>query len=153
MKKSLLFIFALSILAGVAFWAYRVNYTTQDSMDRVASLHDQIAREREALAVLRAEWAYLNAPDRLRRLVEAHFDQLGLIPLTPAHFETSEKIAYPPHRITVIADGVEYVVAVLDHVKLGVPLPTPRPGDEAPVEALLATRPETTDVAAAEAVE
>lgn len=128
MKRSLLFVFALTILSGVAFWAYRVNYTTQDSMDRVAALHAQIAREREMLAILRAEWAHLNAPDRLRRLAEAHFDLLGLIPLSPAHFENPEKIAYPPHRVTVVADGVEYTVAILDYIKLGVPMPLPRPG-------------------------
>lgn len=148
MKKSLLFVCALAMLAGVAFWAYRVNYTTQDSMNRVASLHAQIAREREALSVLRAEWAYLNAPDRLRRLADAHFEELGLIPISPAHFESPEKIAYPPHRITVVADGIEYTVSILDHVKLGVPLPAPRPGDETAIE----IQPDDEVVTVAEAV-
>lgn len=130
MKKTLLFLFALAIVSGVAFWAYRVNYATQDAMSRVAALHAEIAREREALAVLRAEWAYLNAPDRLRRLADAHFDELGLIPIAPGHFEDPAKIAFPPRRITVVADGVEHIVSILDHEKLGVPAPTPRPGDE-----------------------
>jgi hypothetical protein len=62
MKRGLLFISALTILGGVAFWAYRVDYTLQRKESRVAALHRQIAQERDALAVLRAERDYLNAP-------------------------------------------------------------------------------------------
>ena len=43
-----------------ATWAYRVNYATQEAMGRLADLRQDIADEREAIAVLEAEWAYLN---------------------------------------------------------------------------------------------
>ena len=43
-----------------------------------ADLRAEIADEREALAVLNAEWAYLNRPDRLRDLADLNGDRLGL---------------------------------------------------------------------------
>ena len=61
-----------------ATWAYRVNYATQEAMGRLADLRQEIAAEREAIAVLNAEWAYLNRPDRLRALVAANAAALGL---------------------------------------------------------------------------
>jgi hypothetical protein len=87
-------------LAGLvvlcATWAYRVNYATQEAMNRVADLEAEIVREREALAVLEAEWAYLNRPDRLRQLALAHSALLGLEELTPDQFGEAAMVAYPP---------------------------------------------------------
>ena len=72
----------LSIIA-IAAWTYNVNYNTRTTLDRVGELRSKIAREREALQVLRVEWAYLNAPARLERLVAAHNDKLKLVPMVP----------------------------------------------------------------------
>ena len=89
-----------SVLAAVAvialaFWAYRENYATKAVLDDVARLEAAIAKEREALSVLRAEWAYLNRPDRLRDLVELNFDRLGLLPLLPEQFGLVAEVAFP----------------------------------------------------------
>ena len=70
--KLVLYLSAAVLVVVCATWAYRVNYATQEAMDRVADLRSEIAGEREALAVLNAEWAYLNRPDRLSALVSAH---------------------------------------------------------------------------------
>ena len=83
-----------------ATWAYRVNYATQEAMNRVADREAEIAREREALAVLRAEWAYLNRPDRLRALVDANAEALGLVPLDPAQFAEAAMVPFPPEPET-----------------------------------------------------
>lgn len=94
--RSLLYVMALGLVATVAVWAYRVNYETLNALDRVSDLHSQIAREREAIAVLRAEWAYLNAPDRLARLSLMHDAELGLAPMGPDHFAETQMVAFPP---------------------------------------------------------
>ncbi len=90
-------LYALSFLAvmGLAFWAYRENYATQKSLRHVEELQAEIATLREALAVQRAEWAYLNRPDRLRELSTINFDRLGLFPLEPTQFGQIGLVSYP----------------------------------------------------------
>jgi hypothetical protein len=91
------FIYVLSALAvlALAFWAYRENYATQATLRDVRSLQNDIASLRDALSVQRAEWAYLNRPDRLRELATINFDRLGLLPLQPEQFGHPQDVAYP----------------------------------------------------------
>lgn len=84
----------LSVIA-LGFWAYRENYATQASLKNVQLLQRQIADLREALAVQRAEWAYLNRPTRLRELATANYDRLGLLPMEPTQFGNPGQISYP----------------------------------------------------------
>ncbi|MEM9013212.1 MAG: cell division protein FtsL [Pseudomonadota bacterium] len=99
--KAFLHLLALGIVLAFAFWAYQVNYDARAAMRRVDSLNVQVAAEREAIAVLKAEWAYLNRPERLAALVKAHEAQLGLIPLDPEHFADAAAIAYPRRGFAV----------------------------------------------------
>jgi hypothetical protein len=94
--KALLSILAALAVMGLAFWAYRENYATQAALDEVEQLEREIGNAREALSVLRAEWAYLNRPDRLRDLAELNFDRLGLLPLRPEQFGSVDQVAFPP---------------------------------------------------------
>lgn len=97
--RILLYLSATVLVVLCAVWAYRVNYSTQDAQNRVADLRAAIAHERETLAVLRAEWAYLNRPERLADLADMNFDRLGLLPLRPEHFGRIDQIAYPIENI------------------------------------------------------
>ncbi len=93
--KTVATLFAVAMLVVIATWAYRVNYDTQDAERRVEQLRRAIAEERAAIAMLRAEWAYLNRPDRLRELAELHFGELGLMPLDAEHFADAAKLPFP----------------------------------------------------------
>ena len=97
-------------------------------------MRSQIAVEREAVGVLRVEWAFLNAPDRLARLVAQHNDQLGLEPMGPQHFDEVAAVPFPP-RTPGPAPGdvapeaeVETVVVISEPVPpVSGPVPMPRP--------------------------
>ena len=73
-------------LIAFAVWSYNVNFDAQAAEGRVASLAQEIEAEKEKIAVLKAEWAYLNRPERLRRLSEAHFETLRLVAVRLDHF-------------------------------------------------------------------
>lgn len=94
MKTALYLSTALAVL-GLAFWAYHVNYGTQDRQAELRALSAEIAALQEGISVLKAEWAYLNRPERLRELVNLNFASLQLLPLAPEQFGVVAQVAYP----------------------------------------------------------
>lgn len=87
-------VFLLAVIA-LGYWAYGQTILTQQSERRVDQLQRQIGAERDRLAILRAEWAYLNRPDRLRELADFNFERLQLLPLAPEQFGRATQIPYP----------------------------------------------------------
>ena len=95
MRPFLLVFTALTLMA-LAFWAYRENYATQAALRDMQKLQAEVASLRESLTLQKAEWAYLNRPDRLRDLVALNFERLPLLPLDPGQFLAVADIALPP---------------------------------------------------------
>lgn len=93
--RTLLYITTFMSVIGLAFWAYHENYKTQASLSDVEDLQREIGAARERMAVLKAEWAYQNRPDRLRDLAEINFQRLGLLPLRPDQFGRVDQVSYP----------------------------------------------------------
>ncbi len=77
--RVLLHLLAILAVMGFAWWAYGENYRTRAVREEVARLENRIAETREEIAQLRAEWAFLNRPERLRALADLNFPFLGLV--------------------------------------------------------------------------
>ena len=74
------FVWAL-MAAVVGIGLFFVKHEVKEQEARLASLNQEIRRNQEAIHVLKAEWAYLNDPARLRQLSERH---LGMKPMSPS---------------------------------------------------------------------
>jgi len=105
--RTLLYILTVAGVISLAFWAYRENYATQAALAETRALRNDILEAHERLSVLKAEWAYLNRPDRLRDLAQINFNRLGLLPLRPEQFGHVDQVAYPPAPVLDLSDAVE----------------------------------------------
>lgn len=106
------FLFWVLLVGGAGVALFLLKYEVQAREERLARINSEIIRTQEAIQVLRAEWSYLNRPDRLADLAQRHLD---LVPATGSQFAVS-LAALPVARPVVTPDGL--------------PLATkPRPGD------------------------
>ena len=105
--RSFFYVMTALTVIGLAFWAYRENYETQEALNEAETLQREISEALQRLRVLNAEWAYLNRPDRLRDLAEINFDNLGLLPLQPYQFGKVDQVAYPPEDLLPITNPVD----------------------------------------------
>ncbi len=71
-------VIAIGALISSAMYAYTIKYETLYHGEQLSKLKQSVQKEREAIAVLKAEWQHLNRPDRLQMLSERH---LSLQPL------------------------------------------------------------------------
>ncbi|MCB5177123.1 MULTISPECIES: cell division protein FtsL [Microvirga] len=95
----LLHIIAITALIASAAYAYSVKYETLYYVEQVAKLKSKVQRERDIIAVLRAEWQYLDRPDRLQEAADQHLDlqpmkiqQLARLSELPARPEREDEI-------------------------------------------------------------
>lgn len=88
----LLHIVAISSLIASAGYAYSIKYDTLYYAEQVAKLKTKLQREREAIAVLQAEWQYLDRPDRLQAAADQHLD------LQPLKIQQLARLSDLPNR-------------------------------------------------------
>jgi cell division protein FtsL len=77
-------------LVALAYVIYQVKYESRGLDAEIASLGKRIDEERDAIAVLRAEWSLLNRPERIERLAHKY---LKLAPAKPAQLLTVDTVS------------------------------------------------------------
>jgi len=95
--KTYILIGWLGLVASAAYAMFHVGFEVERLESRLVALDEKTAAEREAIHVLRAEWSYLNRPERLAKLSQEllpHLhppaaDQLRAIDDLPEGPETS----------------------------------------------------------------
>ena len=92
--RSLLYAMTALSVIGMAFWAYNENYATQEALDDIEDVRSDISIARARLAMLKAEWAYLNRPDRLMDLADLNYERLQLLPLQGNQFGSIEHVGF-----------------------------------------------------------
>jgi len=109
----------VGMLIFAAAYVYRIKMESTSRVERVQRLNVEIREQRDAIAVLRAEWARLDAPLRLQGLAERH---LGLKPIVANQYDQLKNL---PERPPSFA----------------------RPGDPDPIGAMINTIEAATDAA------
>ena len=83
----------IGALVFAAAYVYRIKMDSTVRTERVLKLHAEIREQRDAIAVLRAEWTKLDAPLRLQGLVERH---LTLKPLNAMQYDSLKNLPERP---------------------------------------------------------
>ena len=123
----------VGMLVFAAAYVYRIKMESTSRVERVQRLNAEIREQRDAIAVLRAEWARLDAPLRLQGLAERHlalkpivatqYDQLKNLPDRPPNF------AKPGNRDPIGA-MIETIDAAADPANVTGSVPAPAPEDQ-----------------------
>jgi hypothetical protein len=110
-------VLVIAALVFAAAYVYRIKMDSTSRVERVLQLHAAIREQRDAIAVLHAEWAKLDAPLRLQGLAERH------LPLKPINANQYDSLKNLPER----------------------PPNLVRPGDPDPIGAMIQTIDAATD--------
>ena len=98
----------IALLALSIFALFQVKYKVQDLRRDLAEIERQIAADKQSIHVLQAEWAYLNRPERLKRLADQYLD-----------------LRYV--SVAQVKEGEAVMVAGRERAMENLVVPTPRP--------------------------
>src|SRR6476659_2147170 len=89
-------ILVIAALILAASFVYKTKFDSTLQAERVANLRGELRRERNAIAVLRAEWAKFDTPGRIQGLADRH---LALRPVRANQIDTLDRL---PERPAVV---------------------------------------------------
>lgn len=112
----LLHVIAIGALVSSALYAYSIKYETTLQAEQLQKLKAKAQREREAIAVLKAEWQFLNRPERLQALADKHLD------LQTLQITQIVRLSDIPNR----GPKVDSIGRKLEDLGLGLPTETPK---------------------------
>lgn len=136
---------AIGLAVGTAATLYQVKYEVRLLEQEARELHRNVTRERQAIQVLDAEWAFMNQPSRIQDLAERYLD---LKPTKPSQITSIDRLPMRPVQPETApgAGGADPLVAentpsaIAGHP--GVPMPTLRPQPGRAPQAIPAAAPQ-----------
>ena len=110
----------IGALIFAAAYVYRIKMESTERTERVLRLRAQIREERDAIAVLHAEWAKLDSPLRLQGLAERH---LPLKPLNANQYDSLKNLPDRPPSLVKPGEP-DPIGAMLDTIEASADAPT-----------------------------
>ena len=86
----------IAALVLAAAYVYKIKFESTLQAERVSKLRAEIRRERDTIALLRAEWTQLDRPDRIQSLAQRH---LKLKPVEVGQFDPLDRLPERPVQI------------------------------------------------------
>ena len=85
----------VAVIVGAAI-TYNMKHKAELAAAENARLEAEIAKEKDSIALLKAEWSLLTQPSRLQALVDKYADHFQLQPFSPAQIATIDDIPLRP---------------------------------------------------------
>jgi hypothetical protein len=92
----------IGLAGAVGFGLFQLKHEVQALEDEMFRLNRAVIAEQQAIHVLKAEWSYINQPQRLQSLAARHLDlqpmkpaQLGTLSALPLRGEPAVPVAAP----------------------------------------------------------
>ena len=123
----------IAALVFAAAYVYRIKMDSTARTESVLRLHAEIREQRDAIAVLRSQWAKLDAPLRLQGLAERH---LPLKPLSATQYDSLKNLPErPPNFVRKgepdpIGAMIEAIDSVADSAAVTGSVAAPAPEDQ-----------------------
>ncbi len=99
-----LHVVAIGALIASAAYVYSVKYQTIYASEQIVKTRHLIAKERDAISLLRAEYAHLIRPDRLQALADT---QLDMQPLALNQIVKADDLPERPAKVDSIGRKLE----------------------------------------------
>src|ERR1700733_7888527 len=107
-----LHLIVVAALVVAAVDVYRIKFESTVLAQRAAKLRVEIRRERDAIAVLRGQWAQLDNPVRIEALAQRH---LPLRPIEPTQIGSFDRLPERPAQPTPPGPPpIDAVAVILD---------------------------------------
>jgi hypothetical protein len=101
----------MGLAGAVGFGLFQLKHEVQALEDEMFRLNRSIVAEQQAIHVLKAEWSYINQPQRLQAMAARHLDlqvmkpsQLGSLADLPMRGEEPVAVAKAPAKTPQSAD-------------------------------------------------
>ncbi len=102
-------ILVIAALIVAASAVYKIKFDSTLQAEKAAKLHNELRRERNAIARLRAEWAKLDTPSRIQALADRY---LKLQPIKPTQFDNFNDLPpRPPALPSTPSDPIGAMLA------------------------------------------
>ena len=109
----ILHLLVIGALVFAAAYDYRIKMESTARTERVLKLHAEIREQRDAIAVLRSEWAKLDSPLRLQGLAERH---LALKPINARQYDDLKNLPERPPSLVKPGDPdpIGSMISIID---------------------------------------
>jgi len=95
---------AIAALIGSAAYVYGVKYQSIYASEQLVKTRHLIAKEKDAINLLRAAYAHLSRPDRLQELADT---KLGMQPLSLSQIATVDELPEAQPKVDSIGRTLE----------------------------------------------
>jgi hypothetical protein len=118
----LLNILVIGLLIMAASFVYKIKFDSTLQAERVAKLRGELRHERNAIAILRAEWAKLDTPSRIQGLADRH---LALKRIGATQFDSLDRLPERPPAVVTQpnSDPIGVMLAPVPDTTGSVPVP------------------------------